>query len=286
MLPGNRLRVLLGVAMVLLAGCAGLGPDGTDTRGGEGATTVAPGVTEGTGLANASALLSSHRQSLNASGFTYRFDYRRTERLADADGSSRETLESAVTGRVAAESGVSPFISNETDRSTDPATSTVLFVDADRAAERIVRGDEVTVEESFEDVNVLETTHYLMGDYLSEAAWTVSERRDDGVVLEAGPTWTDWEHEQAGDRNVSTRRYFDGELVVANDGTIRRMTVNRTNVERVTVDGTLQTRGRTVRLLEYELLATDETDVERPAWVDDALNETTTSEARLGSRSD
>lgn len=281
MIRNGRLAVAVVVGLVLVAGCGSSGTTTTDGGDGGVEVTVAPGVGGDAGLVNRSALLASHRQSLNESGFTYRFDSRRIERVEFPNESARESIASSISGRVAAGPGLSPYLDNRTDRTTDPATTTVLYVDDDGAAERIVRGDDATVEESFREVTILATTYYLMGNFLENGDWTVTERRDDAVVLEAGPGWSDWDTETDRYTNVTERRFFEGEMVVSSEGHIERMTVNQTVVEIVRWDGELESRGTTIRQFEYELLETDGTDVERPAWVDEVGNETTTTSESL-----
>lgn len=270
MVRATAFRALVVVVLVAGAGCGQSGQSTpaagvNDGNGGE-LTAVAPGVGQRAGLANVSALLTEHRRSLRESGFAYRFANERVQRVTRPDQPTRRTVETAVTGRVVAGSGLSPYLVNETDATTEPATVTVRYVGSEGGARRVVRGDDTTVEAYDETATVLLTTHYLMHDFLSRGDWVVTNRSDGSVVLEAGPTWSEWTNESAGSTNVAERTYFEGELRVSTEGRIQRLAVNQTAVERVTRDGTLQSRGVTVRDFEFELLETGRTGVDRPAW--------------------
>jgi len=283
MVRANVARVLVVVALVASAGCGQSGPT-TPTADGNGGemTEVAPGIGERAGLTNVSALMTEHRRSLRESGFTYRFVNERVERVTSPDGPNSETVETAVTGRVAAEPGLAPYLVNETDTSENPTTITTRYVGPDGGGERLLRGDNATVASYDEEATVLLTTHYLLHDFLSEADWTIVNRTDGTVVLEAGPGWSEWRNETGGDVDVGEQTYFEGQLRVSTDGRVEQMTVNRTTVEVVRRNGTVQSRGTTVRNFEFELLRTGDTQVDRPAWVSAGGNATTAGGASGG----
>lgn len=222
------------------------------------AERLAPGVTRA-GVVNASALVDAHVSSLDTSGYEHRMQVATETRISEGN----ETVTSNLTRRVRATPGLSAFHLRS------------VHVESDgNASQRTVRDDWSNGTVRLLRAETGNRTAYERLDPAGPGGSAEREVRLTGrLVLSDVLRRGDFRVETDSTRNGATRitlvadsapnaTEFSATAVVDGDSRIRRLNATMT----------LRTAGsRQTRTVEYRLVEVGVEQVERPAWMDEAL---------------
>jgi len=239
------------------AGDGGDGGPGTGTPD-FGDADMPPGVNV-SGVYDDDALVEAHREALMASGFSYRFTHRMTERV---DNGTPE-MAINVTGSVRSTANLSS-VRQLTDRTAPADERIVSWVNESDSAKRI-QANGTSYESYVASPTWRVTLHYVVLNQLSLAEWNLSEVREtDGgtrFVLVANDRLR--VSDGTGTDDVDD---YAARMVVDAEGRIRRFEVNVTTTAIVGDEGNRRVVSST-RHVVYELTAVGNVSVPPPDWL-------------------
>lgn len=242
-------RAYAAIALCLLlslAGCSAL-------PGASSSASEAPPGVEDEQLTNSTALLDAHVEAVTASGYSHEVNLTQS-RTADGERVTSERRQRTAVEADAAEYRYQ-LINNgrANSRFIVWGNETVEYqrIEAGGRDPQYRRG-EPTASESLAGQPLLEP-------HLSAPYEVVDTTESNGTTLTTLSATDRPESEAAFPRNATNIREYDSELVVDGDGRIRALSVDVT----YDLDGESADYQFT-----FELTASEDPDVERPAWVD------------------
>ncbi|MFW5964808.1 MAG: DUF7537 family lipoprotein [Natronomonas sp.] len=233
--------------LLALAGCSAL-------PGASSSASEAPPGVEDEQLTNSTALLDAHVEAVTASGYSHEVNLSQS-RTADGESFTSERRQRTTVGANAAEYRYQLINSGRANsRFVVWGNETVEYqrIEADGRDPQYRRG-EPTAAESLAGQPLLEP-------HLSAPYEVVDTTESNGTTLTTLSATDRPESGAAFPQNATNIREYESELVVDADGRVRSLSV----------DVTYDLDGETADYqFTFDLTASEDPGVERPAWVDD-----------------